>query len=153
MSMIDQRDPNKWIGRFFTLAKFIATWSKDPEQQVGAVVVSPNMRKMSPGYNGFPHGIADTDERLNNKDIKRPLIVHAEINAMDSAQVDLTGWAIFITKPCCHTCALSIISRGITRIYMPPLEEQSNWYPLQQLAFELLKEAGLEINFVTENLQ
>ena len=73
---------NKWDKRFLDLAKHIATWSKDPSTQVGCVVVGPDREIRSTGFNGLPRGIEDTDERLNNREIKYPMICHAEENAI-----------------------------------------------------------------------
>ena len=72
----------KWDGRFLSLATHIANWSKDPSTKVGCVVVGPDREIRSTGFNGFPRGIADTDERLSDRELKSPLICHAEENAI-----------------------------------------------------------------------
>ena len=59
MSILD-----KWDERYLALAAEIATWSKDPSTQVGAVTVGSKKEVLSQGFNGFPRGINDTD--LNN---------------------------------------------------------------------------------------
>ena len=69
---------NKWQRRFFDLARLVATWSKDPSSQVGAVIVDDKKRIVSVGFNGLPMGVEDTDERLNVRELKYELIVHAE---------------------------------------------------------------------------
>jgi deoxycytidylate deaminase len=48
-----------WDARFMALAEHVAGWSKDPSTKVGAVIVSPDRRQLTTGYNGFPQGIAD----------------------------------------------------------------------------------------------
>ena len=68
----------KWDGRFLDLAAHISNWSKDPSTKVGCVVVGPDREIRSTGFNGFPRGIADTDERLSDRNLKYPLICHAE---------------------------------------------------------------------------
>ena len=62
------------------LAREISTWSKDPSSKIAAVIVNDERRILSTGYNGFPRGIADTEERLNDREQKYPRIVHAEMN-------------------------------------------------------------------------
>ena len=52
---------DKWQKRFFDLAQLVATWSKDPSSQVGAVIVDDKKRIVSVGFNGLPIGVADTD--------------------------------------------------------------------------------------------
>ena len=80
-------DPSttKWPIRFMNMAKMVSTWSKDPSSKIGAVAVNDERNILATGYNGFPKGIADTEERLNNKDEKYPRIVHAEMNALMNA--------------------------------------------------------------------
>ena len=55
-----------WDRKFLALAQHISTWSKDPSKQVGAVAVGNNRNILATGYNGFPKGIMDTEERLND---------------------------------------------------------------------------------------
>ena len=76
-----QRDA-KWDKRWIGVAEHIARFSKDPSTQVGAVIVDGMNRLVSIGYNGFPRGVADDDERYNNRKTKLKLIVHAEANAI-----------------------------------------------------------------------
>ena len=69
-------DNKKWDLRFIELAKLVSTWSKDPSTQTGAVIVDPNRRVVSVGYNGFPIGVDDDPERYANRDLKYKMIVH-----------------------------------------------------------------------------
>ncbi len=48
---------NKWHIRFYQVANLVASWSKDPEAKVGAVVVSPDKSQFISGYN-------DADNRI-----------------------------------------------------------------------------------------
>ena len=66
-----------WTRRYINLAKEIATWSKDPRTKVGAVVVGKEGQILSQGYNGFPRGIEDREERLNDREQKYRYVVHA----------------------------------------------------------------------------
>ena len=54
----------KWDRRFLDLAAHISTWSKDPSTKVGCVVVGEDREIRSTGFNGFPRGIEDDEERL-----------------------------------------------------------------------------------------
>jgi dCMP deaminase len=56
-----------WDERFLEVARLAAGWSKDPRAQVGAVLVDVQKRIASVGYNGFPSGVEDSPDRLNNK--------------------------------------------------------------------------------------
>ena len=87
-SVWDRGMSEKWDGRFLSLATHISGWSKDPSTKVGCVVVGPDREIRSTGFNGFPQGIADTDERLSDRNLKYPLICHAEENAIMHAARD-----------------------------------------------------------------
>ncbi|DAC43179.1 MAG TPA: dCMP deaminase family protein, partial [Candidatus Thalassarchaeaceae archaeon] len=112
----------KWDGRFLSLATHIANWSKDPSTKVGCVVVGPDREIRSTGFNGFPRGIADTDERLSDRELKYPLICHAEENAiMHAARIGLAlkGCTAYVTWPPCTRCARSLIQAGVSEVVIP----------------------------------
>ena len=72
----------KWNERFINLAKEISLWSKDPTRKIGAIIVNKDKHIVGTGYNGFPMGIKDTKKRLNDKEIKRAISLHAEESAL-----------------------------------------------------------------------
>ena len=55
---------DKWDERFLDLATHISGWSKDPSTKVGCVVVGEDREIRSTGFNGFPRGISDDNDRL-----------------------------------------------------------------------------------------
>ena len=73
------------------LALEIATWSKDPSTKVGCIITNPNYRVISQGYNGFPKGTSDSKVLYNDRPEKYRRIVHAEVNALALAIIDITG--------------------------------------------------------------
>ena len=112
----------KWDKRFIELAKHIANWSKDPSTKVGCVVVGEDREIRSTGFNGFPRGIKDDEERLLDREQKYPLICHAEENAIMHAArigVSLKGSTAYVTWPPCTRCARSLIQAGIKEIVYP----------------------------------
>ena len=132
---------DKWHIRFLRMTlNEVAQWSKDPKEKVGCVIVSPDRREVAFGYNGFPKGIADSDDRLNDQDKKTALTVHAELNAILNARRDLTGWTLYTTKAPCLACAKAIIQAGIGQVVGPPLDQQSRWHGLQLAACNVLRE-------------
>ena len=138
---------SKWDNRFYKLAIEVATWSKDPNKQVGAVVISPDKRKISYGYNGFPAGIND-DNRLQDRQLKNDLSLHAEVNAILNAKENLAGWSLYCSEAVCASCALVIIQSGITSVTMPSVTASSNWKDSCEKAISLFKEANVKINLV-----
>ncbi|WP_325099123.1 dCMP deaminase family protein [Burkholderia contaminans] len=130
--LIESKPMNKWDSRFCELAKFVSEWSKDPNAKVGAVVFANRGGDVSIGYNGFPMGVEDSAERLENKEIKLELVVHAEQNALIAAGSRALGSTIYVWgKPVCARCAGSIIQAGIKRVVaLSPesVEAGSRWY-------------------------
>lgn len=80
----------KWDRHFIRIAREVASISKDPSTKVGVVLVK-NRRIIGTGYNGFPEGIADTPERLNDRPTKYKLMLHAEENAIANCIVAPSG--------------------------------------------------------------
>lgn len=141
------RISKKWDNRFLELARQIASWSKDPSTQCGAVIVDDQRRIVSCGYNGFPQGVGD-DTRLLIRETKYKIIVHAERNAIIFAQRCLKGCTIY-TWPfmACSVCAAMIIQAGIKRIVAPkmPKDKWERWKEDMQLAEDIMREAKLKV--------
>lgn len=133
------------VRRYLGLAFHVAAWSKDPSTKVGCVVVGKNRRQIAIGYNGFPEGIADTEERLNDRPTKYRLTQHAERNAVDNATFDLTGATLVTTLHPCVECAKSILSKGIATVVTTPAPIREPWKQSAEWAAELFKEAGVEV--------
>ncbi|MAW93427.1 MAG: deoxycytidylate deaminase [Euryarchaeota archaeon] len=138
-----------WNERFLNLATHISQWSKDPSTKVGCVVVGPDHEIRSTGFNGLPRGIEDKDERLNNREIKYPMICHAEENAIMHAArigISLKECTAYVTWPPCTRCARSLIQAGIlTVIYPKNTEIPDRWASDFELSMDMFKEAGIEL--------
>ena len=139
----------KWDIRFLKLATHISEWSKDPSTKVGCVVVGPDREIRSTGFNGFPRGIQDSDDRLTNRDLKYPLICHAEENEiMHAARIGLAleGCTAYVTWPPCTRCARSLIQAGVSEIVIPSgLEIPDRWRDDFEMSMGLLREACVKI--------
>jgi len=109
---------------FMLMARIVSKRSKDPNTQVGAVIVSDNDRILSVGYNGFPNGCSDDDfpwirSHADERKTKYPYIVHSERNAILNYRGDLAtlrGATLYVTLFPCHECAKSIIQVGIRKV-------------------------------------
>lgn len=138
----------KWDKRFLELAKHISTWSKDPSTKVGAVIVDPLNRIVSTGYNGFPKGVSDSEERLNNKEIKYNYVIHGEISAILFAKADLKGCTLYCYPlPSCCRCATQIIQTGISRVVSPACKND-RWVSSCNQGKEIMQEAGIIVDEV-----
>ncbi len=139
----------KWDRRFIELARHIAQWSKDPSTKVGCVVVGPDREIRSTGFNGFPRGIDDSRRRLDDRELKYPLIYHAEENAcMHAARigVSLKGCVAYVTWPPCTRCARSLVQAGVKEVLYPDgLEIPQRWKEDFETSMGMLGEAGLEV--------
>jgi dCMP deaminase len=143
-----------WNLRFMDLAKQVSTWSKDPSKKIGAVVVGSKRQILSTGYNGFPRGIEDTDERLNDRDLKYKYVVHAEMNAIYNATytgTSLDGASMYVYGlPICHECAKGIIQVGIKEVFIhrKSLLDKPNWYDSYLKSKEMFDDVGITIKLV-----
>ncbi|MBI2674391.1 MAG: CMP deaminase [Candidatus Yanofskybacteria bacterium] len=139
----------KWDRRFLALAEFIAQWSKDPSTKTGAVIVDPENRIVSVGYNGFPQGVADLPERLNNRELKYKLTVHCERNALIFAHESVKGCRLY-TWPfmSCSPCASMMIQAGIIEA-VAPFSDNPRWAEDFKLATEQFEEAGVKLKLFT----
>lgn len=138
---------NKWDDRFLEVAKLAAQWSKDPNAQVGAVIVDEQGQIAGVGYNGFPKLVEDTAERYGDVDTKLEMVVHAEENAILGAGVRARGGSVYVFgKPICACCAGSIIQSGIARVVAqePKKGTDSKWHKSGQIACKMLAEAKVE---------
>lgn len=149
-----EQNRNKWDERFMEQAKLIASWSKDPSSQIGAVIVNDERRILATGYNGFPRGIADTEERLNNRDEKYPRIIHAEMNALMNALyngVSVKDSTLYVYGlPVCPSCTKCIIQAGIKRVVIPAEKtDKGNWQEIWETqSSEMFKESGVQITLL-----
>ena len=138
---------NKWDIRYLELSRLVASWSKDPSTQTGAVIVRPDNSVASLGYNGFPRGIADTPERYDNREVKYSYIVHCEMNAVLSAHGSVKDCTLY-TWPflSCDRCAVHMIQAGITRVVAPscPPEKADRWANIFDETKARFEEAGVE---------
>lgn len=139
----------KWTNRYINLAKNIASWSKDPNKKVGAVIIGSKGQILSQGYNGFPRGIIDNNERLNNRETKLKFIVHAEMNAIYNATysgISLKGSTLYVYGlTVCSECAKGIIQVGISKVVVADINLNSKWNESWELSKILFNEANVEI--------
>jgi len=126
------------------LARYVATASKDPSTQVGAVVIDKNRIVRGVGYNGFPRGVDDSAHRLAEREVKYKFVVHAEANAILNSRGDVRGCTLITTMHPCSECAKLIIQAGIISVACPSPVER--WQDDAKLARTMLSEAGVGLH-------
>ena len=139
---------NKWSRRYLDVAKEVATWSKDPSKKIGAIAVGDKGQILSQGYNGFPRGVKDTDNRYNVREEKYKYVVHGEMNCIYNAcnsGVSLNGATLYVTGlPVCSECAKGIIQVGINKVVMEyPKDIPDFWRESMLLTQQMFLEAGV----------
>lgn len=127
----------KWDLRFLEMAQLVASWSKDPRTQVGAVLVGQEREILAVGYNGFARGTSD--DGYWDREHKHRHVIHAEENAILNAArsgTRIQGATLYVTHhPCCH-CSGVLIQAGITRVVcpQPDLEITNAWNLVEAFA-------------------
>jgi cytidylate kinase len=140
----------KWDKRFLEMAEMVATWSKDPSTKVGCVIVDQERVVLGMGYNGFPRGVCDCEERLNDRSVKYLMVQHAEANAITNASASLKGSTAYVTHAPCANCAGLMIQAGIKKIFTRPTpaglaERFKDSYTASNI---MLTESGVEIVYI-----
>lgn len=138
----------KWVKKYLGLAQHIASWSKDPNSKIGAVAVGEHGQILSQGYNGFPRGIEDQENRLVQRDIKYRYVVHAEQNCIYNATlngVSLNNSDLYVYGlPVCSDCAKGVIQVGVKRVFMCyPADISIKWHDSMVQSIDMFNEAGV----------
>jgi dCMP deaminase len=135
----------KWDYRFLELAESVSKWSKDPSTKVGSVIVDSKRRVIGLGYNGFPRGVKDSEDRYNDRETKLLFVSHAERNALDNAPGSVEGATLYATMFPCNECCKSIIQKGITRIVtFVPSRAKYLLYNYDN-SYTMLNESGVKV--------
>jgi len=145
----------KWDQRFLALAEHVASWSRDPSTKVGCVIADPLKRVVSLGFNGFAQRVNDNPERLDDRPIRLRMTLHAEENAVltaESRRVIGATCYIWPLLPCAH-CAAVLIQSGITRVVAPSPSPAllERWGNDLDLAREQFTEAGVFFEMVSSD--
>ena len=141
-------DNISWDEYFMGMAVLSALRSKDPNTKVGAVIVSPDNKVISIGYNGMPRQLNE-DELSWNKgeglDSKYLYVCHAEFNAILNTQVGgtLKGATLYVTLFPCNECAKAVIQTGIKEVVY--LDNKYEHTTETQASLKMLKLAGVTI--------
>lgn len=156
--MIENNQLHRWDRHFLELASIVGTMSKDPSTRVGAVLTNGERQIVGTGFNGFPRGILDQPHRLEDREVKLALTVHAETNALLAAArngIRTKGCTLYVVAvrggvvwggPPCTSCTLAIIQAGIqTVVAHEPLGVPPEWSDNLVQSRQLLWEAGVTL--------
>lgn len=132
----------------------INTWSRDPSTKVSAALFDDKFQICS-AYNGFPPGVEDSDERLNNRELKYKFIQHAESNLISVCArlgIKTLGMTVAVTHHPCSQCAGKLAVAGIKEVICPKPSEDltSRWGDDILLAKEIFQESGIQLIIVDD---
>ncbi len=136
---------NKWTARLLSMATLVGSWSKDPSTKCGCVIAKGN-RIISVGFNGYPAGVVD--DISEPREIKLAKTVHAEVNAILQAKVDLTGCTLYVTPiPPCSKCASIIAQTGISKIVvgLVPGMDLKRWQESVTIAYDIFNQKEIVV--------
>jgi dCMP deaminase len=140
---------------FMSHAIQASKFSPDPSTKVGSVVVLDG-KLFSAGWNQFPNGVVESEERWNDRSQKYPRVIHAEADALINAsrmmhrERPLLGFnhaTLYITEfPCCSCCGL-IIQHGIKRVVSQDLNSDyaERWEEEIEISKSMFAESGVEL--------
>lgn len=140
-----QSKSEKWIDRFLDMAELVASWSKDPSTKVGAVIFDIDNRIISTGFNGFARRVPDLDHMLENREVKYPLVIHAEHNAVLFARRDLEGCSVAVTHQPCARCTSVMAQVGIKKIHYRNALDETRWGAEVELARFICAQSGVQL--------
>ena len=143
--------PN-WDNYYLDICKAVAARSKDPNTQLGCVIVGPAHEIRSTGYNSFPRGIRDDVPERLQRPTKYLWIEHAERNAICNAAragTSTAGCTLYVELMPCMDCARAIVQAGITEVAISAerMQQYSSTYYDEQFAIVevLFQEARVTI--------
>lgn len=145
-------ETSKWHERYLNLAKEVSSWSKDPSRKIGAVIVGSHGQILSQGFNGFPRGVLDLQERYDDRTTKYQYVVHAEMNAIYNATlngVKCAGADLYVCGlPICSECAKGIIQVGIRTVHLPEsvFGQRKIWDESFEFTKSMFNESGVVVH-------
>lgn len=144
------REVPDWDAYYLGQALHIASRSKDPNTQVGALIVNADRRVISQGYNGMPEGFPE-DSFCWSDDEKDDYVIHAEVNAIANAArsgAATLGGRLYITLCPCTPCARVVLAAGIKEIIFPKaafearIASKPHRLPIYEKAFHIIEKSG-----------
>ena len=135
-----------WDRFYVNEASRRARKSKDPSTSVGAIIVRPDHKEVSWGYNGFPRGVQDSPARYADREFKLQAVVHAELNAIITAREPTDGTTMYASLHPCAQCAAAIVQAGIKRLVCEEIDLDNapeRWRANMKIAQIILREGGV----------
>jgi dCMP deaminase len=104
-----------WDSYALKIAQVAALRSEDPFKKVGACALDFSNRVIGVAYNGLAPNIEVEDSFWNDRDKRRPFIIHAETNLLSLFKRGDCRLLACTLLPC-SCCATAIASYGIKKV-------------------------------------
>ncbi len=144
-----------WDHYYLNICTVVAARSKDPNTQIGCVIIGPAREIRTTGYNSFPRGIRDDVPERRKRPTKYLWIEHAERNAICNAArcgTPLEGCTIYVEIMPCMDCGRAIVQAGIVAVVVSSerMAQYSSDYYNQHFGMVevLFAEAGVSVRRV-----
>ena len=115
-----------WDEYFMKIAETVAEKSKDPSSKMGCVIVDPDKRVVSLGYNGLIRGADEDKLTLSERPMKYRFVIHSEMNAILFARENLQGCTVYNRVATCDNCLKHCLQAGIKRFVYKELRVNSH---------------------------
>lgn len=107
------------------IAEAAACRSEDPFYQVGASAMSEDGRIVATGYNGLPPGVQASPTWWNDKEKRKPFVLHAETNLCSMFKRGEVQ-AVCVTLMPCPDCMRVLAAHGVKKVYFRKHHEASH---------------------------
>ncbi|QPM90146.1 deoxycytidylate deaminase [Pseudooceanicola algae] len=140
-----------WHARFMQVCDLMASFSEDPQRQVGAVITGPGHVICATGWNGLPRGVSASDPARFDRDSgeKFHWVEHAERNAIFNAArigTPLAGTRLYTNVFPCADCARAIVQSGIAEVCTPDAPPADSKLGRSfAVSEQILQEAGVRV--------
>lgn len=130
------RDVPSWDEYFINGCSWVSSRSKDPDTQVGCIVVDEDKHIIATGYNGMPPGMEESAE-IWKRPTKYKYVNHGEHNSFSHATRSFKNGTMYINIWPCESCARLITSSGLNRVVVG-----SDYYKSDEV-LDIFKRANL----------
>lgn len=131
------------------LAQAASLRSEDPYVQVGSVVVNYDWTVLGIGYNGLPPKVDMPESWWDDRDGRRPFMIHAEQNALRTVSTThATGLQVVSTHIPCATC-MSLL--GSYRVGVVFYQEQLGGAHDHSLILQVAELHGIGLRRIGDN--
>jgi dCMP deaminase len=147
-----------WDETWLSVADVIAQRSLCVRTKVGAVVVGPNQRVVSTGYNGHPSGFPANNSactkwcprpgKIPTESYDSCFSVHAELNALLYAERrDYQDGSLYVTSSCCWDCSKAVANSGISIVVMK-IDWKAEAHRRPERSIQFIEQCGLDVVLV-----